>query len=71
MTQYSTDQMIEDMVATNLGETVSARQKHVYREALRGLVRLAKAEQLHAMKSDVRKLTGDALPYLHHFDESK
>lgn len=71
MTQYSTDQMIEEMVAANLGETVSGRQKHVYREALRGLVRLAKKEQLLAMKSDVAKLTGDPVPDLHHFDESK
>lgn len=71
MTQYSTDAMIEEMVATSYGGTVSERQKHIYRETLRALVRLAKAEHLHAMRSDVRKLTGDPLPDLHHFGEAK
>jgi hypothetical protein len=71
MTQYSTDTMIDEMVATRFGSTVSARQKHLYREALRALARQAKAEQLHAMRSDVRILTGDPLPDLHHFGETE
>jgi hypothetical protein len=49
---------IEDLVAANCGETATARQKHIYREALRGLVRLAKAEQLREMKTSVDRLTG-------------
>ena len=52
-----TEEMIEDMVNVTCGEQASAREKHVYREALRSLVRLAKAEQLFEMKSDVQILT--------------
>jgi hypothetical protein len=71
MTQYSTDTVIEEMVAAAYGNTVSERQKHLYREALHALVRLAKAEQMRDMRCNVRKLTGDTLPDLHHYGEAK
>ncbi|HZW14275.1 MAG TPA: hypothetical protein VFF81_13940 [Noviherbaspirillum sp.] len=54
----STDVVIENLITATLGEESSAREKHVYREALRGLVRLAKSEQVVEIKSSVRKLTG-------------
>lgn len=71
MTQYSTDSMIEEMVAALDEDRVSARQKHLYRESLRALVRLAKAEQLREMRADLRKATGEPLPDLHHYGETK
>lgn len=36
--------MIEELVAAKCGESASLREKHVFREALIGLVRLAKVE---------------------------
>lgn len=53
-----TDDVIENLVSATLGEQATARQKHVYREALRGLVRLAKSEQVVEIKTNVKKLTG-------------
>jgi hypothetical protein len=70
-TQYSTDTVIEEMVAGAYGDTVSERQKHLYREALRALVRLAKAEQMRDVRRDVIKLRGESLPDLHHYGETK
>ena len=69
--QYSTDTVIEEMVAAAYGDTVSERQKHLYQEALRALVRLAKAEQMRDLRRDVIKLTGEPLPDLHHYGETK
>lgn len=51
-----TEEMIEDLVNVTCGEQASARERHVYREALRSLVRLAKAEQMFEMKSDIQML---------------
>lgn len=42
-----------------LGEEAGLREKHMYRESLRVLVRLAKSEQLMDIKASVRKLTGE------------
>jgi hypothetical protein len=50
------EEMIEDLVNLHCGESANARTRHVYREALRSLVRLAKAEQMFEMKSDIRML---------------
>lgn len=55
---FHTETLIEELVAATSGKEASARDKHVYREALRGLVRLAKSEQLHEMKANVDKLAG-------------
>ena len=53
-----TDDVIEKLVAATLGESAPLRQRFIYRESLRGLVRLAKAEQLAEMKANVKRLTG-------------
>lgn len=57
-TRPTTETVIEELVAVACGEQAGARQRHVYREALRSLVRLAKSEQMHEMKADVGRLTG-------------
>ena len=41
-----------------LGEEADLRERHLYRENLRALVRLAKSEQLIDIKASVRRLTG-------------
>lgn len=56
--RLDSDDIIESLLAATLGEGKDLRQVHVYREALRGLVRLAKSEQVLEIKSNVRKLTG-------------
>lgn len=53
-----TDDVIENLIVSTLGETASARQRHIYRENLRGLVRLAKSEQVAEIKANVRRVTG-------------
>lgn len=55
---FETDSVIENLVAATLGEQASIRERHVFREALRGLVRLAKSEQVVEIKANVKKLTG-------------
>lgn len=55
---FETDSVIENLVAATLGEQASVRERHVFREALRGLVRLAKSEQVVEIKANVKKLTG-------------
>jgi len=50
-----TDLVIEDMLHA-LCVHGTARERYVQREALRNLVRLAKAEQLQQMKADVQVL---------------
>lgn len=57
-TAAATETAIEHLVVAACGEQASARKKHVYREALRGLVRLAKSECMFEMKTDVGRLTG-------------
>jgi DNA-binding transcriptional regulator LsrR (DeoR family) len=54
----NTDQVIEALIAATAGEEVTARQRHIYRENLRSLVRLAKAEQIVEIKTNVKKLAG-------------
>lgn len=57
------DAVIESLVTaqsvdvTRAGPAMSAREAHVYRESLRGLVRLAQAEQLRDMRTSVKRLT--------------
>lgn len=53
-----TDDVIENLIVSTLGETASARQQHIYRENLRGLVRLAKSEQIAEIKANVKRVTG-------------
>ncbi len=56
--KFTTDDLIENLIGATLGEEADCRQRHVFREALRGLVRFAKAEQMAEIKTNVRKLTG-------------
>jgi hypothetical protein len=53
-----TDDVIENLIIATLGETASARQRHIYRENLRGLVRLAKSEKVAEIKANVQRVTG-------------
>lgn len=55
-TNQHTDEIIEKMTSAHCGAQASQRERHLYREALRSLVRLAKAEQMLEMKSDVQLL---------------
>ena len=56
--QLDTDQVIEALIAATITDEVTVRQKHIYRENLRSLVRLAKAEQIVEIKANVKKLAG-------------
>lgn len=71
MAHYSTDEVIEELIVATYGKTGSERQKHVYREALHSLVRLAKAEQMRDMRVNVQKLTGAPVLDLDHHGETK
>lgn len=53
-----TDRVIESLVAATLSKDATERQKHIYRENLRSLVRLAKSEQVVEIKSSVKRLAG-------------
>ena len=56
--QLDTDQVIEALIAATITDEVTVRQKPIYRENLRSLVRLAKAEQIVEIKANVKKLAG-------------
>ena len=56
--ETSTDHLIRELVTNLLPTTSSVREKHLLREALNSLVRLAKSEQILEMKSNIRRLTG-------------
>jgi len=43
----NTDDVIENLVELTCGETATVQDRHIYRESLRNLVRLAKVEQKH------------------------
>ena len=59
-----TDQLIADLVEAGFGKEAGLREKHILRESLYSLVRLAKAEQLLEMKTNVKKLTAPLVtPY--------
>lgn len=56
--RLETDQVIENLIAAMLGENAALREKYLFRESLRNLVRLAKTEQVIDIKENVKKLTG-------------
>lgn len=58
----NTEQMIADLMHSSFGEELGAREKYLFREALYSLVRLAKAEQMLEIKTNVHKLTGMPMP---------
>lgn len=64
-TKYSTEDLIEELTIATYGENVSAREKHVFAAALRGLVRLAKAEQMRELRADAKKATTLSSDMLH------
>lgn len=55
--KLDSDAVIESLVAAVL-ENAGARERHIFRENLRSLVRLAKAEQVAEIKANVRRLAG-------------
>jgi DNA-binding FadR family transcriptional regulator len=58
MFKRRTDTVIEDLLAATCGLHAEMRQRHVYAQALQGLVRLAKVEQLLEMRMDVERAAG-------------
>lgn len=53
------DEVIEALVVVACGHTASVQAKHIYRESLRNLVRLAKAEQTQETKLGLHRLPND------------
>jgi hypothetical protein len=58
MFKRRTDKVIEDLTAATCGLQSDQRQSYVLAQALHGLVRLAKAEQLLEMRMDAEKASG-------------
>jgi hypothetical protein len=56
--KFDSDDVIESLISATLGEQAGPRERHLYRESLRSLVRLAKAEQVVEIKASVKRLTG-------------
>lgn len=56
--RLDTDAVIDSLISASLSENASSREKHILRENLRSLVRLAKAEQVVEIKANVRRLAG-------------
>lgn len=52
------DTVIENLVNLHVEKGSGARQRHLLRESLRALVRLAQSQQIMEIKSSVRKLGG-------------
>ena len=59
MLTRETDNIIEEIINSTCGERPDARCRHLFFHALQGLVRVAKAEQLQQMRSDVRLAIGE------------
>jgi hypothetical protein len=60
------DDVIEALVLVAFGETASDRAKHIYRESLRNLVRLAKAERTQEMQIDLAHLHAEQDEHILH-----
>lgn len=56
--KFDSDEVIESLISATLGEQAGPRERHLYRESLHSLVRLAKAEQIVEIKASVKRLTG-------------
>ena len=52
-----TEQTIDELIAATFTSHSTPQEKYFFRESLRNLVRLAKAEQLRDMRMDVTKVT--------------
>jgi hypothetical protein len=55
--RLSTEEAITGLLNAESKSNLGTRERHVYREALHALVRLAKSELMMEMKNNVRKLT--------------
>lgn len=55
--KLDTEDVIENLIAATLSAEAGVRERHLFRENLRNLVRLAKSEQVMEIKASVRKLT--------------
>ena len=64
-TSYTTEELIEELTAATCGATASLRDKQIFTEALRSLVRLAKAEQMLDLRTNIKTLTKVPLGTLH------
>ena len=53
---FNSDDVIENLVDLTCGETATAKDRHVYRESLRNLVRLAKAEQKQQIRMELYQI---------------
>lgn len=60
MPNCSSETVINELIFAVYGAGADARQRHVLRQALHGLVRQARAEQLQEMRRDVWRATGMA-----------
>jgi hypothetical protein len=58
MQTCSSGDAIEDLILATYGPKQGLREQHVFRQALHGLVRLAKSEQLLEMKMNVARGAG-------------
>ncbi|HYD95523.1 MAG TPA: hypothetical protein VEC01_09365 [Noviherbaspirillum sp.] len=56
--KLDTDDVIENLITATMGDGATARERHIFRENLRSLVRLAKAEQVLEIKASVKRLSG-------------
>ena len=60
--KQGTDSVIAELVNASCGRNMSAREKHLFRESLRNLVRLAQSELIVEMRGNVCRLTGLVAP---------
>jgi hypothetical protein len=60
MLTRETDIIIEEIINSTCGDGADPRRRHLFFHALHGLVRVAKAEQLQQMRSDVTLAIGEA-----------
>ncbi|MET3130909.1 hypothetical protein AAKU55_001167 [Oxalobacteraceae bacterium GrIS 1.11] len=58
MSTLTSENMIDELIDSVFGCAPGAREQYVFLQALRGLVRLAKVEQIVAMKLSAAKAVG-------------
>lgn len=61
--------LIEQLTNVTYGTEVEGREKHVFKEAVLGLIRLARAEQIRDMKLDAAQLMCAPYHDLHSYSE--
>ncbi|CAN7515202.1 hypothetical protein LJR289_003535 [Pseudoduganella sp. LjRoot289] len=60
MYKRRTDKVIDDLIAATCGQQSGLQQRFVFAQALQGLVRLAKAEQLLEIRLDTERAVGNS-----------